>query len=88
MGYNGRDVMAQVAVQHDVHIIEGVFGPKGDGLDYVAYIGRGQILAVIGWDENNCAPYVEAYPASDEARRVIRGATALIEVRKVIEGKV
>lgn len=85
--YNGREVMAQIAVKHDVHILEDVFASReDDNLVYVAYIGRGKILALIGWDENNCAPYVEAYPASEDARPIY-GATALIEIRKVIEGK-
>lgn len=86
MSYNGRQVFAQSALAAGWEVIENMFVQDAPiVVEFDFYRGGNGNSVLIGWDENNCAPYVGTKTANDPQNVKIVGMTALIQARDFIE---
>jgi hypothetical protein len=79
MSYNGRKNLAQHAADAGWTVIPNMFVQEAPiYVEFDQYAGANGDRVLIGWDVNNCAPYVATKTAADERLVQIKGATSLI----------
>ena len=77
--YNGRKVMAEVCTKHNWHTFR--VADLDGGIEVELYVSNvGDKRVVIAWTPENTAPLVSV------AGKSVKGACALIEARRFIEG--